>query len=188
MNSEENLKEKCFSVIDDLFKKYDEDKYGLQRISTRIINYLPNEIENDLKKHEKNISRNLYLTKEQQLFIQIFLSKHKYYYLSSNSCFYNYNGKNYIIVKEDDIIYKLLSTISKDRVLLDWKHKTKKNVIALIKERNLLQSIPETYTIQKVLNSLYPYIFPSKNYAKYFLTIVGDNILKKNQHLILKVI
>ena len=39
--------------------------------------------------------------------------------------------------------------------------KTKKNVISLIKERNLLRSIPETYTIQKVLNSLYPYFFPN---------------------------
>jgi len=104
--------------------------------------------------------------------------------LSNNNSFYNYNGKNYIIVKEDDIIYKLLSTISKDRTLLDWKHKTKNSVIGLIKEKSLFQTIPETYTIQKVLNNLFPSIFTSKNHAKYFLTIIGDNILKKNQHLI----
>ena len=179
-----DLKEKCFDAVTDLFEKYGEDKYILQRIFTRVVNYLPNEIENDLKKHETNVTRNLFLTNEQQLFIQIFLSKYQYYYLPTNSCFYNYNSKQYTIVKEDDIIYKLLSTISKDRVLLDWKHKTKKNVISLIKERNLLRSIPETYTIQKVLNSLYPYFFPNKHCAKYFLTIIGDNILKKHNQII----
>ncbi len=87
-------------------------------------------------------------------------------------------------MKEDEIIYNLLSSISKDRILLDWKHKTKNNVIGLIKEKSLFQTIPETYTIQKVLNNLFPSIFTSKNHAKYFLTIIGDNILKKNQHLI----
>jgi hypothetical protein len=69
-------------------------------------------------------------------------------------------------------------------VLLDWKHKTKKHVISLIKERSLFNSIPETETIQNVLNVLYPSIFENKYEAKYFLTILGDNILKKNQNLI----
>ena len=178
------LRQKCFNTIEELFKKYEDDDYILQRIFSRVVNYLPNEIESDIKKHEKNITRTIYLTNEQQSFIQIFLSKNQYYYLPTNNCFYNYNGKNYIIVKEDDIIYKLLSSISKDRVLLDWKHRTKKNVISLIKERNLFSSIPETYTIQKVLNTINPSIFSNKTHAKYFLTIIGDNILKKNQNLI----
>jgi hypothetical protein len=179
-----DLKEKCFNTIEELFKKHKDDDYTLQRIFTRVVNYLPNEIDYDIKKHEKNKTRTTFLTNEQQSFIQIFLSKNQYYYLSSNNCFYNYNGKNYIIVKEDDIIYKLLSSISKERVLLDWKHKTKKNVISLIKERNLFSSIPETHTIQRVLNTIYPSIFSNKTHAKYFLTIIGDNILKKNQNLI----
>ena len=68
--------------------------------------------------------------------------------------------------------------------MLEWKHKTKINIIKQIKERNLFNSIPESETIQNILNSLYPSVFYSKNYAKYFLVIVGDNILKKNSHLI----
>ena len=57
-------------------------------------------------------------------------------------------------------------------------------MISLIKERSLFNSIPETETIQNVLNVLYPSIFDNKYEAKYFLTILGDNILKKNQNLI----
>jgi hypothetical protein len=70
------------------------------------------------KNHEKRVNRNNYLTNEQNIFIQVFLSKNKYFYLPNNNLFYEYDGQKYLIIKEDDVIHKLLSTISKDRVLL----------------------------------------------------------------------
>ena len=178
-------KTNCINLITQLFDKYENNKYMLQRIHTHIVNYLPNTLEQELKNYETRINRNNYLSSEQQIFIQVFLSKNKYFYLpTSNGVFYEYNNKNYYIVKEDDIIHKLLSSISKERILLEWKHKTKMNIIKQIKERNLFSSIPETETIQNILNTLYPSVFCSKNCAKYFLVIIGDNILKKNTHLI----
>lgn len=187
MPNEENIqlfKSKCNDAITELFKKYDHSDYMMQRIHNHIVNYLPNTLDNEFKNYGQRLNRNTYLTNEQQIFIQVFLSKNQYYYLPSNNFFYEYNGKNYFIVKEDDVIHKLLSTISKDRVLLQWKHKTKINIIKQIKDRNLFNSIPETDTIQNILNVLYPSIFASKNTAKYFLTIIGDNILKKNNNMI----
>ena len=182
--STDDIKQKCFDSIQELFKKYENNEYMLQRIHNHVVNYLPSVLDNELKNHEKRVNRNMYLTNEQQIFIQFFLNKNQYYYLSNNNCFYEYNGKNYFIIKDDDVIHKLLSNISKDRVLLQWKHKTKFNILKQIKERSLFTTIPETDTIQNVLNILYPYIFTTKNQAKYFLTILGDNILKKNQNLI----
>uniref|UniRef100_A0A6C0DIM0 Uncharacterized protein n=1 Tax=viral metagenome TaxID=1070528 RepID=A0A6C0DIM0_9ZZZZ len=176
-------KDECIQVIHTLFQNYETNDYMLQRIHTQIVNYLPNTLKNELANHEKRMNRTHYLTNEQQVFVQVFLSKNKYYYLPNNGVFYEYDDKNYSIVKEDDIIHKLLSSISKERVLLDWKHKTKINVVKLIKERNLLNSIPESETIQNVLNLIYPSLFSTKTQAKYFLTIIGDNIFKKNQHL-----
>ena len=178
------LQEKCISSLKEIFKNYENNEYMLQRIHTHINNYLPNTLKNEQINHDKRVNRNHFLTNEQQIFIQVFLSKNQYYYLPNNGYFYEYDGKNYFIVKEDDITHKLLSSISKERVLLDWKHKTKINVIKLIKERSLLNSIPETDTIQNVLNFIYPSLFSSKTQAKYFLTIIGDNIFKKNNHLI----
>jgi hypothetical protein len=178
------LKTKCLDMIDDLFKRYDHSDYMVQRIHNHVVNYLPNTLDSEFKNYEQRQNRNTYLINEQQIFIQVFLSKHQYYYLHSNNFFYEYNGKNYFIVKEDDVIHKLLSTISKDRILLQWKHKTKSNVIKQIKDRSLFNTIPETDTIQNILNVLYPSIFTSKNSAKYFLTIIGDNIFKKNTNLI----
>jgi hypothetical protein len=178
------FKAKCYESVKTLYQKYAENDYMLQRIYNHIVNYLPNTLENEYKNFEQRQNRNSYLTNEQQVFIQVFLSKNQFYYLPSNNFFYEYSGKNYLIVREDDIIHKLLSTISKEQVLLQWKHKTKINIIKQIKERSLFNSIPETDTIQNILNVLYPSIFTSKNAAKYFLTIIGDNILKKNQNLI----
>lgn len=179
MNEIYNLDDKCINIVKDLIENYKGNEYMLQRIHNHIVNYLPNTLENEFKNYEKRVNRNNYLTNEQHVFIQIFLSKNKYFYLSNNNFFYEYDNEKYLIVKEDDIIHKLLSTISNDRVLLQWKHKTKVNIIRQIKDRSLFSSIPETDTIQSVLNVLYPAFFYSKNSAKYFLTLIGDNILKK---------
>lgn len=179
-----NIQEKCINTIKTLCEKYENNPYILQRINNHINIFLSQTLEHEMKNYEKRLDRANMLTNEQNMFIQVFLSKNKYYYLNTNSCFYEYNGKNYQAVKEDDILHKLLSDISTDRVLMDWKYKTKINIIKQIKERNLLKSIPETYTIQNVLNLFHPNIFSSKSHVKYFLTIIGDNILKKNQDLI----
>lgn len=179
-NPDSNLIQDYFTKITELFEKYKTIPYMSARLKYHIHNILPVSLENEFKNHEKRIERNHFLSNEQQIFIQVFLSKNQYFYLPNNNSFYYYNGKNYNIVKEDDIQHQLLSSISKDRKLMQWKYKTKLNILKQIKERNLFKSIPETDTIQNVLNHLYPSIFQSKNEAKYFLTIIGDNILKKS--------
>jgi len=179
----ETKKNDCVLSIEKLFEKYRDNDYMLQRIYNHVSLYLPNTLDNECKNHEKRLNLNSYLSEEQQVFIQVFLSKNNYYYLTNNGFFYEYNGKDYFIVKEDEIIHKLLSTISKERILLQWKHKTKMNIIKQIKDRNLFTSTPETDTIQNILNALYPSIFSTKNTAKYFLTVIGDNILKKNNDI-----
>lgn len=182
--TENLIEQECSETVKYLLEKYKDNDYMIQRIYNHVVTYLPNTLENEMKNHEKRVSRNNYLTNEQQIFIQVFLSKNKYFYMPNTNFFYEYDGAKYLIVKEDDVIHKLLSSISKDRILLQWKHKTKMNVIRLIKERSLFSSVPETDTIQNVLNVLYPTIFDSKNAAKYFLTVIGDNLLKKNTNLI----
>jgi len=96
-----------------------------------------------------------------------------------NNIYYEYDGKTYRIIKDDDIHHHLLSTITDEGKLMAWKHKTKQTIIKQIKERSLFKSVPETYTIQNVLGFLQT-IFESRTEAKYFLTVIGDCILKKN--------
>jgi hypothetical protein len=175
--------EQCQKIIASLFEKYEDNEYMMQRLVSHITTILPNTLETESANYEKRLCRQNFLSNEQQSFIQVFLNKNRYFYMNNN-CFYEYDGKHYMIVKEDDIIHNLLSSISKDRTLLEWKYKTKISVIKLIRERSLFSSIPESYTIQSVLGQLVPQFFQSKNQAKHFLTIIGDNILAKNDNTI----
>lgn len=174
---EERIKE-FSNIIVSLNDKYKDNVYMIQRLENHLTN-LPTILEQECKKNDERVTRYNELTIEQENFYNIFLSKYKYYYMSYNNLFYEYDGKTYRIVKEDDIHYKLLSTITDEGKLIQWKHKTKQNIIKKIKERSLFKSTPETYTIQNVLGFLLT-LFKSKAEAKYFLTIIGDCIMKKN--------
>lgn len=180
MDEDASKLEKYYTTIVELLEKYKNNDYMKQRLNFHIMNLLPSTLDNESKNHEKRIIRNDFLIHEHQQFIQVFLSENQYFYLPNNNCFYFYDGKNYSPVKEDIIHHQLLMTISKDKKLAEWKFRTKISVIKQIKDRHLFKSIPESDTIQNVLSLLHPSIFSDKNQAKYFLTILGDSILKKN--------
>ena len=165
-------------MINDINVKYKENPYMIQRLETHLFN-LPNLLEQENKKYDERVSRFNELTLEQDNFYKVFFSKHQYFYMPYNSIYYEYDGKTYKIIKDDNIHYQLLSTITDEGKLIQWKHKTKQNIIKKIKERTLFKSTPETYTIQNVLGFLQT-IFHTKTEAKYFLTIIGECILKKN--------
>jgi hypothetical protein len=165
-------------VIAELFAKYKENQYMLNRLQIYVTN-LPNLLEVENKRYEERLLRINELTMEQDNFYKVFLMKHQYFYMPYNNIYYEYDGKTYKIIKDDDIHHHLLSTITDEGKLMAWKHKTKQNIIRQIKDRTLFKSVPETYTIQNVLGFLQT-IFDTKSEAKYFLTIIGDCILKKN--------
>lgn len=165
-------------LIEDLSIKYKDNAYILNRLEVHLTN-LPNLLEQENKKYEERIVRHNELTLEQDNFHKVFLSKHQYFYMPYNNIYYEYDGKTYKIVKDDEIHHNLLSTITDEGKLIQWKYKTKQTIIKHIKERSLLKSTPETYTIQNVLGFLQT-IFQTKTDAKYFLTVIGDCILKKN--------
>jgi hypothetical protein len=170
-------------MINELNIKYNDNPYMLQRLETHLFD-LPDILDRENKKYDERVSRFNELTLEQDNFYKVFLSKYQYFYMPYNSIYYEYDGKTYKIIKDDDIHYKLLSTITDEGKLIQWKHKTKQNIIKKIKERSLFKSTPETYTIQNVLGFLQT-IFHTKTEAKYFLTVIGDCILKKNDNNLL---
>jgi hypothetical protein len=171
------------SMIESLENKYKDNSYMMMRLETHLSN-LPTMLDQENKRYDERVSRFNELTLEQDNFHKVFLSKHQYFYMPYNNIYYEYDGKHYKIVKDDDIYYNLLSTITCEGKLIQWKHKTKQSIIKHIKERSLLKSTPETYTIQTVLGFLQT-MFQTKSEAKYFLTIIGDCMLKKNNEKLL---
>ena len=171
-------------VVRQLFAKYENNPYMETRAYNYICYQLQNILDNIEKDHEYRIQRMEDLSNEQQHFINAFMSNNQYFYVHTVERFFHYDGLHYKILSEDDILYHILSSIRRDKNLLCWKQRTKQHIMRKIKENNLLKCVPESETIQHVLDALYPTFFETKEEAKYFLCVLGDNILKKNTHLI----
>jgi hypothetical protein len=172
------------NAIDNIYEKYKTNEYMLMKTHNYICNLLPNILNSIEQTHIQRVNRFEELSNEQDEFIQCFLSKHQYFYVNSTEKFFFYDGIHYQFVNEDDIIYNVLSSITRDTHLMSWKQRTKINIMKRIRENSLLKSIPESETIQLVIDALCPLLFSTRSEAKYFLTILGDNIFRKQNNLI----
>lgn len=183
--SVEEKKTESIDAITTLFQKYAADPYIVDKTHRYITTQLPTILENAKQTHIERCSRISEMTNDQEIFIQSFLTENQYFYVSSTERFFCYDGIHYSLISEDDILYRVLSTISRDGQLMSWKQKTKINIMKRIREGNsLLKTIPESATIQYVIDLLCPLLFSTRNEVKYFLTVLGDNILRKNTGLI----
>jgi hypothetical protein len=172
---------KINDAINALCEKYKDDPFMSAKTESFICNQLPIVLENIEKNHIEQVQRITELNAEQDTFIQEFLTANRYFYAHPTDNFFYYDGTNYSNVTEDEVIHNILSSISRDRSLMSWKYKTKSAIMKRIKENSIFACIPESATIQSVLNSLYPATFATKTEAKYFLTVLGDNMLKKTE-------
>ena len=167
--------------IDELNIKYDGNDYVLGRLRTFVLTQLPGALSSAEFLHTERTKRKAHLLANGDRFFEEFISVNKYYYCSRLEIFIKYDDIHFKHVSEDDIIHKVLSTISKRPELQSWKHKIKNNLIKTIKERSPLNAVPETTTIQTVLGKLCPHFFNTNPAAEHFLVAVGDSINgKKN--------
>jgi len=172
-------------IIQNLYEKYKDDTYMAQRLSQYIKGQLPTVMESFHNNHKQRALRNQELMTKQEIFIEDFFNRFKnYYYCATTEKFFYYDQKNYILINEDDILHHILRTITEVGTISAWKQRTKISIMKRIKENNILKTIPNSDTIQRVIDLFYPTVFQTKNEAKYFLTILGDNIQKKHTNLI----
>jgi hypothetical protein len=172
-------KNELVGSIEALYSKYSNDPYMSVRFQNFVCNQLPNVLENMANQHQQRVIRTEELSAEFDTFVSTFMNKNQYFYISSTEKFFYYDGVHYRPYSEDGILHHILTSITNGRSLMSWKYKTKMSIMKRIKDNSLFTSIPESDTIQNVIMSLYPTFFSSKTAAKYFLTILGDNILKK---------
>ena len=149
-----------------LTEKYKNNPVILTKITEYIEKQLPKQI-NAFIDREK---RKELLENEMDKYITDFLNspQTQFFYIQSSNTFIHYDGVNYKKIKEDNIWWIILSDITSKKILLDWKYKVKTKLIKHVKKRKIFRSIPESTTIQFVLNFLTPSILNSKDKAKYF--------------------
>ena len=176
--------EKSIKIIETLYDRYKNEETIINKINL-FIEQLPKTLEDTDTNIQIKKLRKDKLTIETDKFINSFMNQKdvQYFYISNTNSFIKYNSKHYTICKEDDLQYHILTSLSKFKQLSSWKHKIKIHILKLIKEKPVFQSIPDSFTIQFVLNKFMS-IFEYKDCVKYFLTILGDNILKKSDGVI----
>jgi hypothetical protein len=170
------------SIIQQLHAKYADDEFMRGKLVAHIT-HLPAAMDAILHARDDKEQRKQTLITASDEFIEQFLNESPHYYYNPNvELFFVYDADaecNYSVINEDDILHPILTKISGNRELMPWKYKIKNQVLRRIKDRNLLSSIPESQTIQRTLNMLCPVLFRTRECAKYFLTVIGDVILKK---------
>ena len=168
------------ATLNKLEEKYKNNPYMLKKLYDHITENLEPLLDSIEQNFNNRQERKNDMTDTMTEFSNHFLKNKNLYYCNYRELFFNYENDHYTIYNEDDIIHDILRLINRDSKLFSWKFKVKNTLIKQIKERNVFNSIPESNTIQSIIKQLYPLLFPSKNWAKYFLTVIGDLILKKD--------
>jgi len=173
----------CIQKIKDLFSHYRGDEFVEKKIYEFVVDMLPAKVDALIIEKFKREVRREHLDEISNKFIQSFLSNNEqqYFYIPNTDKYVVYDGTTYSHINADSILFKVLKTIKQatNKELVQWKYKIKTHIIKQIKERNMLKNIPESATIQAVIGMLTATICKEKHHAKYFLTLVGDNVLGK---------
>jgi hypothetical protein len=177
-------KEEIVGILSKLISDHEDDEI----IQTKIMNGIHN-LESTIKEYKlkrvERKERSDTLNEYQKMFMNNFFKINVYFYLPSIDRFYLYDGAHYNSETEDNIHYNIMTTIQNDnKSLIPWKYKTRNTMIKCIREHTLYNTIPESRTIQYVFDELHPLIFKDRLWVKYFLTILGDLILRKNTQCI----
>ena len=180
---------KILELINTTYQKHSNDLLIIEKIND-YINSLPNYIENISKEYNLKRERKILLQEGLDTFVNNIINQKIYFYSQTSELFFKYDKVHYELLKEDDLIFNILNQLNYksnihqnkfyEEQLLPWKFKIKNTVIKKIKDENIKESIPESKTIQNIINFLYGSFFNTKNECKYFLCILGDIFLKKN--------
>lgn len=176
--------EKSISIIKKLYEDYKTNEYAINKINS-FIETIPSKIEEQILLKIKREERHEKLLDESEMFIHFFINNFQFYYIPITELFIDYNNTNYTCINEDNIWSLVLQHINKNNNIIPWKYKIKTNIMKRIKDNYLLNenNIPNTETIQQTLKLFMDIFGITKEKTKYILTIIGDNLLKKNTHL-----
>lgn len=172
------MSDKLADIVKTLYIEYQDNPVIFQKFID-CIEQLPEVLKstNDTIINREN--RKNKLVSESEKFINKFLYTHKFFYHVSSELFFQYRDNKFYLIKEDDVQHTILTNISANKLLMDWKHKLKIKILKQIKETDIFSCIPESETIQCVINKLCPVVFDNREKSKYFLTVLGDILLKK---------
>jgi hypothetical protein len=164
------------------------NEHILERIHAYVKTQLPQSIKNYQTAHSERETRKKSLALVADEITESFLNRTKYFYCPASELYFTYNNQvRYSLIHEDEIHHRILTVFTSETsgaMGCANKYKIKNKIIKSIQTRDILSSIPESRTIQNVIGQLDPALFRTRDHAKYFLTIIGDVLLKKSAPLV----
>ena len=103
-----------------------------------------------------------------QCVINAFFSSNSFYYNPTTNMYIGYTDQ-YKFISENEMIHTVLQFLTKyhnSAIEFCLKQRIKNKIIKKIKEKHIHQNIPESNTLQDILNFLQPNFFTHKNYGK----------------------
>jgi hypothetical protein len=145
-----DYKSKINEKISHCFETFNPQQ--LEDLYNKLLEYIPNEDrDNDFYINE---------------IINNFFSSNDYYYINTTNLYVEYKNI-FKIINENDMIYIILQFLTNYHQNIElttiFKQKLKNKIIKKIKEKSIYNNIPDSNTLQNILNFLYPNIFNNKN-------------------------
>jgi len=162
--------------IDELRMKYAENPFMLTKLEG-YLQRLPVWLQSVEEEHVKKVTHQQEMNTKKETFIKDFLSGYSFYYMSSTET-YIQKTEDWKPVQEDYIIHLVCTSIPKE--LMYNQYKILHSILKRIRDTSLYTAQLCPYTSKMILQQL-PF---KKEYATYFLTIVGDILLNKKLNFI----
>lgn len=170
-----------------LLQKNNTDDDCIDIIETFITKELPEKIA-DYKKEKSTLMERLL---QKQEYVENFLNNKDMQYHSeyNEHCYADhlyicYDNISYEFMKYDDIYHKIIKELNPPSILSSMKRNIAEEILLEIENRSLFEALPESSTIQKLIDFFCPTFFETKEEFKYFLTVIGDCILDKRQDIV----
>ncbi len=116
-----------------------------------------------------------------------FVMNNMIFYNKTSKIYFNYLENNYMLLNEDNMLHYVLEYISnykeyRNAIDVSLKTSIKQSIVRTIRDNTIYDTIPDADTIQSILGVMVPTMFDNKELSKIFLIIIGNIILKKQQH------
>ena len=120
--------------ISNLYDIYNDDE-----CHEKLLEYIQKDLSDKMLSFWERRERNKNLTNLSNLYINDFFvnNEKQYFYISNSEIFISYNGEEFKLVNESEILHEILSGISQNnKVLLPWKHKIKLSIKSALNKLN----------------------------------------------------
>jgi hypothetical protein len=163
-------------AVEVLRAKYGGNAFVLKKMELYLAN-LPVYLAQAEKEYELKEQKKLMCKQQCTFFSDVFLNLNSLAFVPQSNVYVKCEDGVYSQISEDTVTHLILIQARNDASLAALKHKITSQILARIKQCNLLAITPDARSVKHAVRYLCPTIFKNKQSAKYFLTIVGDILL-----------